>query len=135
MIKNLAFLFALLLSGCILYVEPTPSSGGSHSTTSTYFCFEDVYVYCDYNAVYDDYEWHSSTVMGGDYEDISEVVVWFDDLYNYGGMDGFGLHTYGVGQTWDTLFSTYYHACGSSYELVFEAYGIYGEVASTWIVW
>ena len=111
------------------------TSDAPHPTTTTYFWFEDVSASCEYNYVYDDFEWHIDAVMGGDYEEISEVVVWFHDPYTYRAVDGFGLHTYGVGQTWDSLFSTYYYACGSSHDLEFVAYNAYGDSAATWILW
>ena len=140
-LHSIVALCLLLGSGCVWWVVDDTSSG-SHPHYDYYeMWFQDVDVYCEYNAIEEGSYW---TVVAmpestGGYDEIDEVYVEIAGSYTYTYANSFRLTPNSYG-TWSYSFYNYGSAgnsyyCGSQYDFEFIAYDDYNNYVTMWYYW
>ena len=141
-IKNSITLFlCLVLGGCIWWPTGT-SSDDYYPHSSTYdMWFEEVDIYCEYDAPEQWSYWTLIAVVDttAGSREIDDVYVDIGGSYAYTYNNSFRLTPDQYG-TWSYTFQNYgwegnSYYCGSSYDFQFTAYDYYGNYITTWYYW
>jgi|TARA_Y100000296_G_C5153910_1_gene247928 hypothetical protein len=142
MFRNLLVGAALLLSGCLVVIEPPglqshhndassyEDSHGGHAHGGTGIWISDYYIECQYDSYWNESRWYVEVEVVSDYSYYSdEVEVYFyidswDRFWtNYGGYD-----------EWFRVFESGYYDCYSGYSFDFVVVDDFGNTdsVSTW---
>ena len=140
--NNIGLILCLICAGCIWWVPPNedrPHRDTYYNLSEMWF--EEVDVYCEYNAPDQWSNWtfvtYADTTEGP--EEIDEIYVDIVGSYTYTYNNSFRLTPYSYGmwsysfQNHGTAGNSYY--CGSSYEFQFTAYDYWGNYITTWYDW